>query len=723
LATTPLLEEVSGLLSLPLVAERSGGAPDSQLESAAISDLISMALSRNPRSVLYLVHLARNSLIVKTVDLTSVIDDMISATKDLSNPVFALRDSTGLEEIRSVLLNMEAAGSVKADDYLFKRLRGSVSRVLNKDLGKAVRRGGKFSRPADEALLDLSASLKSLAALYGEVSEQAAALPVAEKNFSSFPLHQKKALSAAVRFRASLEEVLAEMETDGSTQAGRSLAQSLIAGKSSVEHLSKTVSVTDPVLSTSALLPDGYSVAAETAKTAAEVTLSAGPYSLSAGTSITVSDASGSASAANFPQTTHAVGNLPFVVGSAVSWPVTVPSPGTPPETTPPETYQPALLFLVTTGSSTTVLPVNLNPGTYTLSALITAINAVPGLVAHEYVQAGTNRLRVSATSGSEIRVATAYSVRAQNNSLTTYISAHEKFGFSGTESGTAPLTAALAAEAMNICFGAYLTATPQVDGTIRLVGKKTNHGSRLTFVGPTAMGGTKEAYATSDEIRLFGKVFGTDTDPVSPVGVVSVGQVLTLGGSSSPIRGVTGTRVFLSDPIPTYSGDVLVEAPIVAAHQKLVELLSDLLVTWRASAFSAGLDEVERAVSSCVATRSPPQQGELVRLLTSLRNLMSDLKDRLTDAGTLFPAESTEAERTIAEGVLDTLRDRGMDRASDLLLRGRILEGCTLDGRSGSYSGDLELAMSSVARNEVTFPDRANDEGWKTAKFGLGDI
>lgn len=723
MAVTSISDRVASLLSLPTVSARTGGAVDTALELTAVGDLVAATLTANPRAALYFVHLARNGLLSQVSSAISVIDEMISATRDLSNPQFVIQDSTDLMEVRSALLNMESSGFSDQDNYVFEQLRTSVARVLDKGLAGSVRRGGKFVRPSQEALADLTAQYQSLRSLHTDIVDRVSALPVAYENFASSGLQKTKSSPAVTRFRAEVEGFLDELSVNGEVPADRNLALSLLTGKSAIEHVSKIPSARDPVVSTTASLPRGYVVSAATANTAAEVLLPAGPYDLSSGATVSISDASGSVSNVSFPQSASALGGLPFVVGSAVSWPVTVPSPGTPPTTTPPEAYQPALLFLVTTGSGTLVKAVNLTPGTYTLAQVITAINAVSGLAAHEFVQGGSNRLRVSATSGTQIRVLSSYAVRAPASyNLTTYKSAHGLFGFSGEEVGTTALPTLIAAEALNIRFGSYLTATALSDGTIRLVGKRTEHGAFLTFSGPPSMGGTRTGSAKSNTVRLFGSVFGESADPVSPVGVVSVGHLLSLGSGESSVVSLTPSSITLEDEIPTYSGNVVITSPLVAAHDALVALVDGFLVAWRASEFFENLDSLDRSIASCTATRSPAQQAVVVASLNDLRGLLSDLKAALEDASTAFSANASFQESEIADDILETLRQRGMDRVSDFLLRAKILEGTTLVGRSTSYSGNAELAMISVARNDIAFPNRAVDEGLETSFAGSGE-
>lgn len=697
-------DQASALIGRRVAETRTGGVPSSDVEARAVFDLIALNIILNPKSVYFVMHLARNGLLKVLADEISLIDDVRAAAADLGNVNLSVRSTRRLVRARDSLIQFGSTEKVDPSSGTFARFDASLTEFLDKELGKSLRRPGasELTRPGDEAASDLATSFAELVKAHDEMLERLYAFPVGASNFFGSPIRGAVGLVTANRVRQDLEDFIESIERDGSLLATRDVATKLITGRATLRTIGSPPGEEDPSLSSASKLPAGYDVTGESDPALASVTTAAGPFTLGAGATLEVTDGTTSVGPVNFPQATVDLADKAWVVGDETAWPITVPA----------DTF----LFLSLDGVP---LKIPITAGSRVLADIVSDVTAAAaGVSAAEFAAAGSDRLALVADAASEIRVLSSYVDTGTGQSWTD--SLHSLVGLFPGQIGTAgELLPALVADALNVICAGILTASADTDGTVTLVGDDDAPGAYLEITAPTALSITGTTKATSTSIRLLGTLNGVQTDPVDPSVVVFPGDTFEAPTGSAVVESVTDSRVILATAIPTFSGNVISRNPLVALHTALVAAVRSFLSDWKKTSYAKDLARIDRIVAATLASRTAAQRGDLDAELATLRGLLVSLQTSLSTAAVQLPAGAAPTEREVVSNVLSTLVERKYDRAESMLLKGMVLETLLLDDASASFGGYVQQKMGEFARQDLSFPDRSKDEGLLTRTAG----
>ncbi len=716
MAARSTTEQSSFLLSRRVAEARSRGAMSPDSEALALFESISLNLLLRPRAVLYFAMLAKNGLRKAVVDELSSVASMRSAILDLGNAVLSVRSTTQLESARLALLQMEQLDRISTTGNQYKKFDSSVTEFLTKTIGKSVRRIGSTSltRPGSEAASDMVTEFTSLQDLHTDFLDRLYALLVGVENFINSPLATIIGLTTAARARSDIESLIDDIEAEGALDASRDMAIRLITDRAALKTIGNLPAVADHVIDTSQALPAGYVISGASDLTSASVTSSDGPFTLPvlAQASVTVNGTT--LGPFNIPQTSTDLQNKAAVVSTAVTYPITMPA-----------NYY---LFLSVDG-----VPRRLGPyaaGSTSLASLLsqtaTFISAsVPltGLLhVVEFIQAGTSRLLVYHDTAAQIVIdrvsngedtdliggveATTFVDAVYTNSINSLV------GFTGTEAGVAGQTPVqFVVDAFDVLFGSQTDVVRQGDA-FTLTTVATSPGTSMTVTAPTVLGLAGTYYAVSDSIRLYGSVFGVATDPISPIGLVDVGDSLSSSLGSSTIASFNADRITLTSPIRTFDGSIIVLSALTTAYESLIKLMNEFYDSWVTNDLATGLDKMELAVSSLGKNSPQAQRSTVLAALNELETNLLNIKAKLEDPSAVLPSTAAQKELAIANGIIATLEERKFDKALDLFLKCRVQEALDSTADTASFGGSLLKAASDFARTDLVVQNRAIGEG-----------
>ena len=719
-------DQIEALLGRRVAEAKVRGAPSPDAEAVAVFESITLNLLLRPKSMLYVMHLARNGLVKTSSDIITLIDELKSAVSDLGNPSFDVRSTTSLSKARTALLSLEGLDKVSTESGSYRRFNQAVNEFLEKHLSKSVRRPGQSSliRPGEEASVDLGVLFNQLKELHEEFVDRLHALMVGVENFLESPMGTILGLSTAARARADIEEMIEALEEDPRSVLARDMTVRLIGNRASLKVIGSLPELYGPVLSTSDEVPQGYVLKAASEPAVASKTSLPGPFALPAGAQLQVTLPGLPLTSYLIPQSTFDLSNRAFIVSEQFT------DPATYPVTIDPYTY----LFISIDRSDGTTYSVraNLNdtasPVLLTFddvkNAINTALSGVGGCL--EFISAGSNRLLVYAdtTVGpltqSRIFIAPSHTEPSASTlgiNATFYQTAHQKIGFIMGQSGAQGTTPTFSiVDAINRLFAGQLVATRNPDDSFTLETVTDEIGTFMDLVAPSVLGITGLENAKSNTFRLYGTVFGVETDPVAAQDLVDVGDTFYGVTGSSTISEFNEGKVVLAAALSNFDGPVTINSILAERLQKLDSLLPGFLEIFGRGRFSEDLGDIDAAVAILGSNATPAQRNTVIRLLDELRVQVVQLKGILEDSTTLLPALAATRERELVNGIITTLLERKYDRALSFLLRCKVQELLSMSSDEASFGGTLLKSMSDVARADVEFPNPAADEGEGTS-------
>lgn len=695
---TTLQDQVNAVLGRTVAEAKSRGTPNVQVETAALFESISLNLLLHPTAVLYFQLLARNGLLKVVSDEIAAIDTLTSTIQDLSNPSFKIDASGNLNRARTALLQIEGMEKISSTASAFQRFDSAVEDVLG-DLSKNVRRPGAtdLTRPAAEAKTALPANFAAVKTLHVDLLDRLYSLSVGLDNFLLTPLTTILGLTTAVRARLDVEQMISDLESDDSSISARDFATRIIANRAALKTVGSAASPLLPVLTSTS--PAGYVLKAASDPVAAVLQGVPGDYVLPVGASLTVTTRTGTRNALSFPQTTLDLQNQAHLVSSAVAYPVTIPAG--------------YFLFLTFTKSdgSTVSYKVDVS-GTKTLSGVLSAITLAVGADggADEYIQPGTSKILLYAKTPNTKVSVDVVSTSVDGSVFT--VSAHSYLGFSpgqlSSSSGLTPTSTVV--DALSLIFGDLVSVTPG----LKVSSIDTAAGAFLTVSDSAAsvLGLAATQYATSDSFRLYGVALGSPVDPVSPIGLVQIGDQLVSTTQSARVKDLSPLRITLDAAVQTFDAPITVTSAVVLAWQALSANLDAFISGWTTSGYQVDLSKIDRAIAGLNGSTAAAQINSAVTLLSDLQARLVVLQDTLNATATLLPTNSAGEEKKITNGILASLDERKFDRARDLFLQGKIQEALDADHDTASYAGNFMRSASNFAQNDFKIPNRSLDEG-----------
>lgn len=753
MATRTVQEQVEDLFNRRVVEERSRGVPSPDVEAAALFESIAISLLLNPRASLYIAHLARNALLVVAQQELSTLTDLEEAIADLGNTSLAIRDTQSLQRAKNALLAMEGQGSVKSEGPSFQRFSSAIDSFLDKQLSKNVRRPGSshLTRPSAEASQDLFVAYGALQTIHDDLLDRLYALSVGIENFLTTPLGVVLGLGTASRVRTDIQEIVDSLEADPSATISRDAAIRLLTNRAALRVLGAPPDVAQPVLSSALNLPVGYGdLLGASGSAAPSAASSAGPWAFPENADLGVQVGSDVLHVSLFPQTSIDQKNAAVLVGTEIAFPLSF-EPG---ESLflmlSVQVAKNATFEVQTDGTYTSTDPilgadwaakdglfsktvrVNFNEGASTASlsiadVLFTLDTQLGSLgSAFEYILPGTDRIYIwtdpeyiGGVSVSSLQMARSASTIGTASIFS--LSGHAKLGLFLGQTGLEGTTGRLQVqEAFDLLFSSLASLVRNADGTVTVTSEEDAPTTLLTLSGlaATAMGLAGAYGAGSAVVRLSGSVLGVQQDPLSPLGLVDVGDLLTSSTGQSRIRTVSSEQLVLEDALDSFSGSIEVESALYLAWKSLDAGLQAFIDDWLTGPFASNLARLDAAIAPLSGAATPALRNAALAVVAQLRTSIDELVATLSTAASFLPAGSGLREKRIVDQMAQALVERKYDRAVDLLLRCRIQEFFELDWQSASFAGSVLQAASNIARTDLQFPNRALGEGTDIKAF-----
>ncbi len=696
-------DQAQALLGRRVAEARVRGSLSPDIEAAAIFESIALNLLFKPRAALWFALLARNGLRQAVQSELDAITALRASIADLSNPALVVRDTRYLNDAKNALTQLEQMDHVSTSSIQFAKFDSSVSNFLNKTISKGVRRIGAtaLTRPGSEAAQDLLTDFTNLSALHTDVLDRFYSLMVGVNNFMSSPLATIIGLTTISRAKSDFESLIETIEETGSVPADRDMAIRVLTSRAAVKTTGELPNYSDPVLDSVLSLPTGYEVQAVSDPAPATVTSSAGPFTFPAGAAVSVTVNGVTLGPHNIPQTIGDVFNNPILISSALTFPIVIPA-----------NYY---LFVSINGLS---YKIPITAGSLaSFSALLVELTAqfaahaspaVNGLVVVEFINAGTSRILLGTGSATTTGIV---QVHADSTGVYTN-SVHLLLGYTGFETavlGTSPIQWIV--EALTRHFSSLVTVTMTSGQTFKLETLATAPGTTMTITAPTVLGIAGTYTAQSDTVKLYGVVNGIATDPVSPIGLMNVGDLITVPTGTATVAGLSPTRITMSAAKPTFDGDITVRSVLVSSYSALIAALSPFLTLWLKKSFAKNLSQLNLALNSLTEGSPQSQRSVVVSILDSLEEALEDLLTVLDDTSTIPPASAASEEKDIVNGITNTLAERKFDRALDFFLKCKIQEALNSNADTASFGGAFIKAASDFAQTDLVVPNRSLDQ------------
>jgi hypothetical protein len=765
MAATSIADQVSTLLGQSVAEPKVQGAPSPDVESAAIFTTLATNLVLNPRTLLYVVNLARNAILAAAQQELTQVALVQEDVNDTGNPSYTVSDTSSLTLAKTSLLQMQdQQKKVNSGSQTFQTFNNAVENFLQGQVSKNVKTPGAtaLTRPANEAYTDLPGDFAELVSLHADLLDRIYAIGVGVSNFISSPISTLIGLSTLSRASQDMQSIIDGIQADISGTSSRDYVQRLLTSRAALRVLGSAPVLSPIVVDTIEELPTGYDVDAESGPAAASVdtlTPVGGFGPMGVGTlSVQVQTPSGTTTITGDSTNIIQSPDSPAIVGASVVYPVTIQPIGPTGQQLflkltalasstgwvlqPDGTYTNASYganWLLESGLFVKTFRIPLNttssPLVMSLGSVITAINtamsspAQPStfLIAEEFVQAGTNRLLLVATSSLFQTVAISLSSSepsiSSSSGVAIYtVSANAILGFGLHQTGQLnQLDSQRLTDAINIFFSSLLTASRNSDGSILLTTLATDPGLLLNFSGTwtTPLGLPAQVQAFSDQVILSGTVFGVQTNPINPSTIVDVSDLISLPTGDSTVTGASDTAITLASPLPTFPiGNVTITSSLYESWVNLSVEIQAEVNDWLLSPFASGLNSLNLAIAALANDSTPAKRNAATAIFTDLTTRLNSLVTDFSDTNTVIPAGGGTVEKGISDGIVNTLTERNYDKALDLYLRCKIVDMFQLDYQAASYAGSFMKAASAVAQNDLIFQNPAQDQGVGSTSF-----
>jgi hypothetical protein len=685
MAARTIEDQVAALLSRSVAADKQGGSPQPGLEASAVFDSIALNLILKPRGGLYFAYLARNALLRVVREELALFDSLAADITDLGNPAYKISGASNLRRAQVALLNMESLPRINSTSTTLTLFNSAVGEFLNKHLAANVRRVGKSElvRPASEAEQDLPETVAQLQEKHADMLDRLYTLATGIENFDAAPFGALIGTTTVSRARADLEEIISIVEAGGDPTQARDVAVRLLASRATINTIATPPKWGDT------LLPAGTTGKSDLSK--AKLTGAAShPFLFPASNTIAVETGGGPPASFSFLP-----GNAAMLCSRSTGYPVTVPA-----------NYYLFLTYSDGLGPTSVRIPLG---GTYSNSQGVAdkiAEAAVPNLSAIQFAN-DPSRLVIFMPGATKLAVNPIYvmtEAESQAAGVTTGVfvtystSAASYIGLKNGDVGTQEVLADVVVDALNSLFGDAIEASSTNDGKIQVSTLSEGAGVSLRVFGDAAevLGLPSEpANAVSTVARLDGVADHTL--------LLQPGDLLLLpdGKTEASIQAVFSDCVILPET-KTFSGSVSARSVLVATYATFHKALTSFLRFWESTPYVTDLSILDRSLAPLLASRAPAQRGEALAAVEEIKTDLTRLLNVLSDASTMLPDHSAQAERRMVDGILTTLAERSYERAADLLLKGDLQALLEMDDSTASYGGNFLKATSDFVRSSV---------------------
>jgi hypothetical protein len=684
---------VNRFLSRQVVTPASEDSADSSEEIVGVLESVGLSFLLFPQTVLSVVSRARNTL-QQLVQLdVDMIDFMVDTLTELQNPSDQLTDVSDLVEARTALLELDRVGRVDPTLPSFSRFNAAVNRMLDGKLAKPLKRHNlnRFERTGAEARADLQEAITRFVQVHALVALRLAELGAAVSDFQSVDVSRLVSSRTFTRIRS----LLAQLQ-NGVQQGAVSntvLAIELMSATSALQAISGRRGVYDPTIQTGTL-PLGRTVTVSAVEAPAMAVSTVGPWNISGlGTPWEFTF--------DVENISHVL-ELPTTGASGEAYVLATPGQAT-------YNIPASRKLYVVVGNSyfAVALP---SGGAVTTAAILTALNTVFGVAATATTLAGTNRLMIHAPA----KVTILGIGRAVDFAGTLDDpSGHAILGFlAGQTSNEIGVFSAV--DLKDLLEARAPTATfVAEDGELVIHSEWSGEDSSLVFTGEVAaafgFAGTHVSEPAALQLMEGDQALSPGAEGVF---VGSRFSVTDASGRSlvAAVTAIDGTNIFFAGAsLPRGAGlSVTVDSQLAVATQFLLGSLST-----RTGTLDQDLFSVQRVLTPLLFQPTLAQ-------INDARNVFVEIRAKLTTGDPLVPGllellqgavvpPGRDAFEGTASTIINSLEDRGLDRASDLLRQCRFSEFFGLGKENASKSANFLSSLASTVRTE--FPVVTNEE------------
>lgn len=739
MAAVSVQEQAQALLERQIAGLRSSGAMNPSDETLVVMETIGTALVMNPKAVLYLMHLARNQLLSLATGELAQVAVVQKTIQDLDNRATKAVDSQDLVKAQEALVQLEEQRNLSVNSTQFARFNASISSFLDKQLRSTVAptQSSSLIRPAPEALRDLPTDMQELGGLHAELVSRLYSLDTGVANFLEIPFSSILGRITSSRMRLDLQDMIDTISADPNTPTTQDMAVRLLTARAALKLLGTEVDLTTPLVDTVSKLPEGYELRGRSPEVACVLDGLSGPYVMPAAAQLTVQDQTSSVSF-TFPLTTTDLGNRPAILGTPITFPITVPA------------GMHLFLRIQWTGPSVPVGPewvksegrysktvrVILNDNAeggldrvMTVADFISAVSATGIVTAVEHpipaLTPATVLLYVASSDYDRISVAPLHQeeiidIPSGVPVLSSWSnSAHTLFGFQQGQAGVSGSTGSdVILRAFNVLFGdkVALSQVPNPAGghLLRATGAAVAPGAFLNISGTAAspLGLLQSKYASSPKVFLYGRVLGVEYEVVDPVPLLDIGDYVYLTADAGIVSTLDDAAITLASPVITFDGPITIHSSALQAWDNLTVLVHDFVSSFSVRAFAKDLSKINSLVSSFTLATTLSKRKEALYLLGTLQGFLQDLIDRLSTPNTYPNPNGVTTEKQTISSIVNTLTERKYDRALDFFLQGKIIDLFTMDSESVSFGGNFLKSLSAVAAQDLLFPNASLGQG-----------
>lgn len=689
---------VGKFVSRQTTGVRLNADSDTATENEAVLESIAIAMLLNPQAVLSIILNAKNSLQqLITVDL-ELIDYIAAAIGETQNPDAIPASTADLVDAQTALVDLDRTGRVDTTLQAFTRYQNSINNFLNNQLAPLVKRAptGTFNRSGTEAKQDLFNSVSLFTQTHQLVITRLAVLAASVTDYNSVDLSAIVSSQTIARVRASLQQIQAGANTGQMSNTVQALE--LMAGSASLQAISNAQKVYDDTIP----LTDNLSLGPE--PTSAFITSSVGPNLSTTAAhphSISLSVDGGSFHTVELPRTSRS--GAPYVCNSLSQATYNIPAG-----------YH--LFVDVTPGPSpgsdgVTHYDVTLTSGASRTNAQVIAdINAAfagGGPLAADFTGAGDLAIVILGRTSDTVVHVLVSGPGSFDPSTGIFTpsppAANAILGFD-------PNHTSLPVDTFDIPFlirffranytGISLSQT--LDDRLEITSNSTDPAaSRLAIdslsipiVDPVMTDfGFADAGAIPVAMQLI-DTSGVVQDPTS-LGVLQ-GSVFHSAAFIQTLVSIDGTRLLFNPSLtlPSRPNLARVVAPVVVGVQDSMTVLGLF-----DGQFDNDLLPLQGLLSPLLTTPSLAQVNDAVAAFAVIEARLNDLLSQLSS---IVVAEAQEPADATAQSILQSLEERGLDQAQDLLSQCQFSDFFALTSETASKSTSFMKSMETVVSTDL---------------------
>lgn len=686
------------------VVDREDEAADTADELQAVLESVALSFLLYPQAALGFVLKAKNTLQqVVTTDL-EVIDYLITALKEVTNPSEPIIDTSEIVEAQTALVEVDRVGRVSSDVKAYDRYNKAIRKFLDKRLAKSLKRNrrGDLERTGLEAKQDIFRMLSVFGSLHSLMQEKLKAVVDSLTNFNSVDLTRIVSTRTLTSVRNSLRKVVRAIENQ--TASGSGLAVELLAGLAALESISNSRKMFDPTVETGSF-PKNRNITISSELVGAEA--------IGADEDV---DLSGVSTPWQF-----SIEVDPLDV-SSVSYSLTLPyvgasgrhfvflASGSPTFNIPLDTYLYVRFDGIAPPANEAVMvrSVLLPDGlAVTFSDVLTALNdGLTGLIDGTAVEMApdSNRILIYGSVG-VTGITILSSVRGTfdggGNYVPAFDSGHSILGFSDEQSSGDPNVFS-----PSMLLDILSANVPEISATVEndaVVVRSNNTGllSSLTFGGVAenfGFDGSYEALPGYLQLLEDGEIIDPSSVGVFVGSIVALPDVLndTIRNTYGEVRSIVNNKIVLDQPMPRcITEDVTVTSPIVLAVQSLLDSLDAYT-----SMFSSDARKLQQSMAPIVSSPTLAQINDANSVLDKIRVNVSSL---LTVLQNIVVKSDQQEFSSVTNRIVASLEERGLDRSVELLNSCDFSTFFSLTGEIASKSSRFMKATEEVGRKDFS--------------------